>query len=66
MKKKDILLFTITLIYYEINDILKKLVYNNVEIFKEEPIIFNSVVKSANIFILYIFLIYNVSLLFFF
>ena len=33
MKNKDILLFTVTLIYYEINDILKKLVYNNLEFF---------------------------------
>ena len=65
MKNKDILLFTITLIYYEINDILKKLVYNNLEFFKEEPIIFNSVIKSANIFILYIFFIYTANLFLF-
>jgi class 3 adenylate cyclase len=65
MNNKEICLFTITLIYYEINDILKKVVYNNIDFFKEEPIIFNSVIKSANIFILYIFIIYTANLFLF-
>lgn len=65
MKNKEIGLFTITLVYYELNDILKKVVYNNIDFFKEEPVIFDPVIKSANIFILYIFIIYTVNLFIF-
>jgi len=41
-----------TLFYYQLNNILKPCIYNNFEIFQEEPMIFYPMIKSANVFIL--------------
>jgi len=48
-------LFIFTLFYYQLNNILTPCVYNNYNIFQEEPIVFYPVIQTANIFILYIF-----------
>lgn len=58
-------LFLFTLVYYQLNNMLKPCVYNKFEVFKEEPIIFSPLLYSANVFILYIFVMLNINLIFF-
>jgi hypothetical protein len=48
-------LFLFTLFYYQLDNILKPLVYDKFDIFNCEPIIFYPVIQTANIFILSIF-----------
>ena len=47
------------------NNMLKPVLYNNLEIFKEDPFIFNPMIYSANVFILYIFAVLNANVFFF-
>lgn len=58
-------LFLYTLVYYQLNNSLKPILYNNFEVFKEEPFIFFPIIYSANLFILYIFIVLNVNLIIF-
>jgi len=44
-----------TLFYYQLNNILKPCIYNNFEIFQEDPIVFYPMIKTANVFILCVF-----------
>lgn len=57
--------FLFTLFYYQLNNSLKPLVYNKFEIFKEEPFIFNPIIYTTNMFILYIFIALNTNLIIF-
>ena len=54
-----------TLIYYQLDAILKPCLYEKCEIFKIEPIQFYPVIQSANIFILTVFSIFTMHLLVF-
>jgi hypothetical protein len=58
-------LFSFTLFYFQLDNVLKAYLYNNYEMFKEEPIIFYPVIQSANIFIFTIFTFFNINLIFF-
>lgn len=61
----SIIYFFYTLFYYQLNNILKPIVYNNFEVFKEDPFIFNPIIYSTNVFILYIFAVLNANVFFF-
>ena len=52
-----------TLFYYQLNNILKPCIYNNFEIFKEEPIVFYPIIQTINIYILYIFFVFLLNLI---
>jgi class 3 adenylate cyclase len=54
-----------TLLYYQLDDILKVCLYDKLELFNEEPIIFYPIIQTSNIFILSIFLIFSGHLMFF-
>ena len=58
-------LFSFTLFYYKIDSVLKAFIYNNFHVFKEDPIIFYPIIQSANIFILYIFVMFTSNLILF-
>ena len=58
-------LFLYTLFYYQLNNLLKPCLYDKLDVFKEEPIVFYPVIYSANIFILYIFVALNANLIIF-
>ena len=58
-------LFIFTLIYFQLDNIMKPCLYDNFEIFQNEPIVFYPVIQSANIFILTVFSLFTVHLLFF-
>jgi len=58
-------LFLFTIFYYQLDILLKPYLYDNYELFQQEPIIFYPIVQSANIFILCIFSIFTLQLLFF-
>ena len=58
-------LFLYTLFYYQLNNMLQPCIYNNFDVFKEEPIIFNPIVYTINFFILYIFGMINANLIIF-
>ena len=58
-------LFFYTLSYYQLDDILKLCLYDKLEIFKEDPIIFYPHIKSTNIFIIFLFLFFTLYLMFF-
>ena len=58
-------LFLYTLLYYQLNNLLHPLVYNKFDLFKEDPIEFNPIIYSTNIFILYIFIALNANLIIF-
>ena len=62
---KTLQLFLYTLFYYQLNNSLKPFVYNNFDVFKETPYIFFPIIHTANIFILYIFVMINIDLLIF-
>jgi len=57
--------FLYTLLYYQLNNMLKPIVYNNFEVFKEEPFIFYPIIYTTNMFILYIFSALNINLIIF-
>ena len=59
------ILFSFTLLYFQIDNILRPCLYNKFEIFQDEPMIFYPVIKSANIFILSIFTIFSTHLIFY-
>ena len=54
-----------TLFYYQLDNILKPCLYDQFEIFKQDPIQFYPVIQSANIFILAVFSLFTTQLLFF-
>ena len=58
-------LFLYTLAYFELDNILKPFLYDKLELFIEEPIIFYPIVRSTNIFILSIFTSFTTHLLYF-
>ena len=58
-------LFLYTLVYYQLNNMLKPIVYNTFEVFKEEPYIFYPIIYTTNMFILYIFIAINTNLIIF-
>jgi hypothetical protein len=58
-------LFLFTLLYYELNSLLKPCIYNKFDVFNEEPIVFNPIMQKINLFILYLFVILNANLLIF-
>ena len=58
-------LFTYTLFYFELDNIFNNLLYNNIELFNQDAIIFYPVIQTANIFILSVFSIFTVHLFFF-
>jgi len=57
--------FLFTLIYFELDSILKPCLYDKFELFQQEPIVFYPVIQSANIFILSVFIIFTIQLIFF-
>ena len=57
-------LFSFTLFYFQLDNILKPYVYDKFELFQQEPIIFYPVIQSANIFILSVFAIFTGHLIF--
>lgn len=59
------IVFLFTLLYYQIDNILKPILYDTYEIFKEEPFVFYPIIQSANIFILSVFCIFTIKLVFF-
>ena len=62
---ESIHLFLFTLLYYQLDAVLKPLVYDRYEIFQQEPILFYPVIQSANIFILSLFSLFTVYLIMF-
>ena len=58
-------LFLFTMIYFQIDTILKPCIYDKFELFQQDPIIFYPVIQSANIFILSVFTLFTSNLLFF-
>ena len=58
-------LFSFTLFYYQLDNILKPCLYNKVDMFQQDPILFYPVIQSANIFILSIFSFFTIYLILF-
>ena len=58
-------LFSFTLFYFQIDNILRLCLYDKFEIFKGESIIFYPVIQSVNVFILSVFTIFTIQLIFF-
>lgn len=58
-------LFSYTLLYYQLDNVLKPCLYDNFEIFQEEPVQFYPIMQAANIFILSIFSLFTSYLLLF-
>ena len=58
-------LFTFTLLYFQLDSILKPCVYDRLELFQQEPIVFYPVIQSANIFILSVFVGFTTNSLLF-
>lgn len=54
-----------TLLYYQLETILKPCLYDKLEIFQQEPIVFYPIIQSANIFILCVFTLFVTQLMFF-
>ena len=58
-------IFLFTLLYYQTDTILKPLLYDRFDLFKEEPFVFYPIIQSANIFILSVFILFTTQLIFF-
>lgn len=58
-------LFTFTLTYYQLDNMAKSILYENMDLFECDKVIDNTHYKSINIFILFIFFIFTIQLLFF-
>lgn len=56
-------LFLFTIFYYQLDTILKPCLYDKYELFQQEPIIFQSVIQSANLFTLSAFSLFAAYLL---
>ena len=58
-------LFTFVLLYYQTDNVLKLTLYDKVEMFQQDPIIFYPIIQSANYFIFYVFCVFTIHLMFF-
>ena len=59
-------LFLYSIFYFQIDDLLQPLLFNNFNIFKSDIIIFNPIIQNINIFILSIFSLYSINNIFLF
>ena len=57
-------LFSFVLFYYQLDNILKPLLYDKYELFQQDPIIFYPIIQSANYFIFYVFTLFTFHLIF--
>jgi hypothetical protein len=57
-------IFIYTLVYYELDNILKPLIYDRYHSIQIEPILFNPIIQTANIFILCVFIFLTSELMF--